>query len=246
MTAEQQVKSFETNMRAIVRRMQADILSGKVVANMMSLSNAERVLYQQEVYSSLLGALNSSGYDKIVADLINKDKELIASVKTTRAGAGLPTAFTTRSKEVLDAVRNLELTRFNHIGQSFVQTLHSELMNFAISGMSEADFIIKLQDALEGKFVRYATTYAETSRAQFIQAVGDEAARSAGGEHYWEYVGAEDDKNRDACIEGLAKRYFTDAEREQFEADYADERAWNCRHTFMEINKDTYFEEKGE
>ena len=39
--------------------------------------------------------------------------------------------------------------------------------------------------------------------------------------------------------------YFTDAEREQFESDTADERAWNCRHTFQHITKEDYLDNTG-
>lgn len=242
--AEQQALQFEKGMLRVIRQMQALILSSGTVKQMMDLDATSRVLLAPQLYTSILGALSDSGYRELYASLANRDKELIADVKSARSTAGLPTGFTATSKDVINAFRSLELSKFDHIGQSFVNTLHGELMNYALTGMSETEFIANLSNALEGKFQKYAVTYANTSRAQFVQAVQNEAAKNYDGELFWSYEGAEDDKNRDACIEGLDKGVFTNEEKLEFEARTADERAWNCRHVFVQITKEEYEERK--
>ena len=79
-----------------------------------------------------------------------------------------------------------------------MNSLSQELMQFALTGVDESVFIDAIRSKLETGLQRYATTYATTSRAKFIQQVQDEAAKSYDGELYWEYVGPEDDRMRDA------------------------------------------------
>jgi hypothetical protein len=192
-----------------------------------------------------MDALKQSGYSELVNDLINKDKALLAEVTAMRTAKGLLTQFAKTSPEALRAFQNLELTQFQNIGDGFVNSLHSNLMTYAITGIREEDFAAMIRKSLDSGFQRYANTYAITSRAQFIQQVQDEAAKDYDGELFWEYVGPEDDRTRDACLEGLSQRYFTDAERSDFEAANATERAWNCRHTFEQITKEDYLEYGG-
>jgi len=241
--AEQQGIQFETNLRQVVNRFQALIIKTARSGYMFSVNADERIRYAPELYSGLVDALQQSGYLSLVSDLIEQDRELIAEVKSLRTAKGLPTQFSKQSSEALAAFQNLEFAQFQNISTGFVNSLHQELMNYALTGVDEAVFIESIRNMLESKLQKYATTYAYTSRAKWIQQVQDEAAKNYDDELFWEYVGPEDDRTRDACIEGLNQQYFTDAERMEFEARTADERAWNCRHVFVQITKEDY--EKG-
>ena len=54
------------------------------------------------------------------------------------------------------------------------------------------------------------------------------------------------DSNLDwSTLELLEIGYFTDAEREEAEARTADERAYNCRHSFDLVSEATYKENRG-
>jgi len=247
--SEQQAIQFERNLRAVINSFQAGIIATAKSGEMFSKNAADRIKYAPQLYEGIISALNSSGYNGIVQDLIARDAELIKEIRSLRTAKGLPTAFTNTSKETLAAFQRLELSQFQSIGEGFANSLHQQLMSLAIGGIGEREFIANISAKLDSGFKRYATTYAETSRAKFIQQVEDEAAKSYDGELYWEYVGAIDDRNRDACIEGLEYNngtgMFTDAERDEFEARTADERLWNCRHTFVQITKETYEDNKG-
>ena len=238
--ANAQVIDFEKNLRKVIAALQTLIIKNAKSGYLFSLKADERIRFAPDIYNALIAALNESGYYPLVSDIINRDKELIAEVMSIRGAAKLPTVFTQTSKETFAALRNLELTQFESIGTGFMNSLSQELMQFALTGVDESVFIDAIRSKLETGLQRYATTYATTSRAKFIQQVQDEAAKSYDGELYWEYVGPEDDRMRDACIDGMNKRYFTDFERSMFEAETAEERAWNCRHTFEQITKHDY------
>ena len=240
--AETQITDFERELQTVIKRLQMLIIKNAKSGYMFSLNAEERIKFALDLYDGLISAINESGYYDVVSKLIDQDKNLIAEIRSLRTAKKLPTTFTKTSKEVLAAFRNLEMAQFEDIGKSFASSLHQELMSFALTGVDEDVFIQTIFDKLDSGFQRYARTYAITSRAKFIQQVQDEAAKNYDGDLYWEYVGPEDDRMRDACIEGMAKRYFTDEERSQFEAETADERAWNCRHTFEQITKQDYEE----
>jgi hypothetical protein len=243
--AETQITDFERNLRRVIDRFQAEIIKNAKSGYLFSLNAEDRVKYAPDLYDGILKALHASGYDKAVADLINRDAELISEIKAMRSAAKLPTTFAKSSSDVINAFKNMEMAQFSQIGTGFANSLSQELMNYAITGVDESVFIEAIRDRLESGFKRYARTYAITSRAKFIQQVQDEAAKNYDGELYWEYVGPEDDRMRDACIDGMAQRYFTDAERAAFEAETADERAWNCRHTFQQITEEDYRDATG-
>lgn len=240
--ADRQVSSFETGLRNVVSNMQSLILLSAESGKLFSKNADARIRYAPEFLNGIISAINQSGYYDLVQDLILQDKDLIAEVTANRSSAGLPSGFTDQSVETIRAFQNMEFAQFRAIGDQFVQSLHIELMNFTLSGTDEAAFVQAIRSSLESKFQRYAVTYANTSRAQFTQRVEDEAAKSYDGKLYWQYVGPGDGRTRTVCLDGLAQKYFTDAERTAFESANAIARAWNCRHRFMQITEQDYKE----
>ena len=240
--ADRQLSTFETGLIKAIDNLQSLILLNAKSGYLFSANADARIRYAPELYNGIVDAIAKSGYYEVVQDLVEKDKEFIDEVKKLRAGKGLPTGFSASSGEALAAFQNMELAQFRAIGDQFANSLHVELMNFAISGTTELDFINALRSKLDDSFKRYAVTYANTSRAQFSQQVENEAAKNYDGALYWEYSGPDDGRTRDACLEGLAQRYFTDLERREFEMRYSEERAWNCRHVFFQITEDDYKE----
>ena len=242
---EKQTAAFDQNLRKVISKMQADIIKNARSGYLFSLNAEDRIKFAPDLYDGILAALNASGYDKAVSDLINRDKELIAEIKSLRGNRKLPTDFSKSSVETFRAFQTMEMSQFQQIGTGFANSLSQELMNYAITGIDESAFIAAISDKLETGFLRYAKTYAITSRAKFIQQVEFEAAKDYEGDLYWEYVGPVDDRMRPACEEGMDRQYFTNDEMLQFEAETADERSWNCRHTFIQITKEDYEENTG-
>jgi len=240
--ADKQVSAFETGLVKALENLKSLILLNAKSGYLFTANAEARIRYAPELYNGIIDSIAKSGYYETVRELVGSDKELIEEVKSMRSGAGLPTEFSASSAEALTAFQNLELAQFRAISDQFANSLHVELMNFALSGTTELDFINAISSKLNDNLKKYSITYAMTSRAQFSQQVENEAAKSYDGALYWEYSGPNDGRTRDACKEGLAIRYFTDAERRKFEIDNASERAWNCRHIFFQITEDDYKE----
>jgi len=243
--ADSQVSRFERNMIEVLQRLQAEIIASANKGMLFSGDNALRLASAPDMFNELIGALDRSGYSNVVNAFTDEDIRLVKDVKAARATAGLPTAFTQQSAETLSAFKTVEFEKFQSLGNGFIESMRQELIAYISTGTNERDFINKINSMLNDNLKRYATTYATTSRQQVIQQIQNAAAANYDGELYWEYVGPEDDRMRDACAEGIEQRYFTDAERIEFEERTAGERAWNCRHVFVQITEETYKENTG-
>ena len=115
------------------------------------------------------------------------------------------------------------------------------LMKSILTGQSIEQVHKQIRKELEDRLQRYSITYALTSRQEVMQMIHDTGAQSTPPqERYWVYVGPRDDKTRPACNALLDIKYFSNEEREYYEAMYAGERAYNCRHIFMQITKDDF------
>jgi hypothetical protein len=149
-------------------------------------------------------------------------------------------AFTQQSVNTLTALQTLQASQFAGIGSQAMDAVRQTVMQTILTGAQLEDGLANIEARLSADLQRYAWTYANTSRAQVLQAVQDIAAQNYEGELYWEYSGPLDDVTRDACVELLEIGVFTDDERNQAEADTADERAYNCRHVFEQITREQY------
>lgn len=245
MTAEAQVSQFEKNMIKVLRKLQAEIIAAANKGNLFSKEDALRLNSAPELWNGLLGALDRAGYYNVVNQFTEQDITLVNQVKADRIKAGLPSVFSQQSIETLNAFRDVEFVKFQSLGNGFIEALKEELAFYITTGTNELDFINRINSMLNDNLKRYATTYATTSRQQVIQQIQNAAAANYDGELYWEYVGPVDDRMRDACAEGMTKRYFSNDERIAFELDTASERVWNCRHTFIQITKEDYEENTG-
>ena len=190
----------------------------------------------------LQAALEKAGYTQAVKALQATDTALIKAVISS---ARVKMAFSPESLKTLQSVRDMQALRFAEIGQEAMRAVRESVMRGMNTGQHYKDIADSIREMLTGKYRSYATTYCTTTRQMIMQTIHDTAARETTGTVYWVYIGPDDDVTRPACQELLAIEYFTDAEREQYEAQYADERAYNCRHIFMQVSPEMYKENKG-
>lgn len=239
------VQGFEGNLAKIATDIQSKIVSalrGGYLEKDTSLQ------FLAEFYPELERILNESGYTDLVMDLHSKAPELINDLRELHSINKVPLRFIKSDTNVLTSLQQMQTTQFAHIGEQAMMAVHNGIMQSALAGTPFSEVIKQIAESLDSKFVKYAATYANTARQEFLQRaeyLSAENTRDEGEALFWEYVGAEDNKNREACIIGLAQRYFTDEERIDFEAMHADERAYNCRHEFMQITERS-FNEKSE
>jgi len=135
--------------------------------------------------------------------------------------------------------------------QRCARQIHAIIGDSIFGGTNISELVKSVKAILDKQLVRYATTYVNTSRAKFIQMMQYEAARNYDGELFWIYEGPEDDVTRPVCREGTGMDvnamfpnapYFTEEERIEFESYSAPERTYECRHSFMQITKEYYYD----
>lgn len=238
-TANKQSVDFANKLERVINRLLADIVS--VAGQPAKLDQVQRLEFVTNSLPSLMEALNASGYEELASELTDSSYKIINDIKKLHTITNVPIAFSRVDKAVLTALQDADLTAFAHIGEQAMYQVQQILMEHIIAGLPERDMIEAIRSELTDKFKRYAETYAQTSRGVYEQKVEDIIAlnnREGGQELYWEYVGAEDNKNRDECVWALEKRFFTDEERADFEAEYGIR--YNCRHIFIAVSKEAY------
>lgn len=133
----------------------------------------------------------------------------------------------------MDKYVNLDCTTLHLIRNAVYESLTSGLP--LMSGLKT--IILSVEDEKKDMIL----SYANTMNSDYIQAAQDEAAYES-GELFWEFVGPEDDNVRDACLDLLSIRYFTNTQRKIAERLTATDRAFDCRHTFVQITRESYYE----
>jgi hypothetical protein len=242
-----QTQWFEKNMERVAKKMRNSLNS---LLNQFDRKGGNleyttaNIQYASQSYFVLVEELQKAGYYDLVAKLQNKENDLLKALKSKRSPGAIPISFTLQTQNKLKALNSLYELQFASVAEDAMKQITGIVMDTIVRTGKVEVAIKQIAEVLDNKLVRYSVTYANTTRAKFIQAVEYASAEEYTGEKYWQYVGPTDDLNRPACIEGLDKEFFTDDEREEFEARTADERMYNCRHTFIQITKKFYDENK--
>lgn len=185
-------------------------------------------------------AIDLSNYNKIVKELITSSREMLTDIQAINAINGV-SGLLTGNLNVLKALETTDLKIFTGLTDDMLNKLQRTLNNVVLSGMTDRQMIIEIKAIVGDDFQRYVKAYAQTSRTTYLQRLEDITAdryNKDNSELFWEYVGPEDNKNRDICIDALDQRFFTEDERLQFEL--INGIRYNCRHIFVNITKDAY------
>lgn len=242
---ESQVTQFERELDRSIRQFERRItglLAKLEIENGVILKTPANLQYAASLLPELNQMLEDSGYPDAVAKFQQGDSTLLAQV---RKSAAIPLAFTRADAATLSALRAMQNSEFTGIGANAMESVRQVVMNTIMTGSRLEGSLGMIKKNLSTNLQKYAWTYANTTRRDVIQLANDLAAANTEGENYWAYNGPLDDVTRDACIELLSIGYFSDAEREAAEAEYAAERMYNCRHSFDLVSKETYDEHRG-
>lgn len=251
---DQQTAWFERNMLKIASRLDARITA--LIRELDShgghlLNTEENIQLWAQIHGSILEELNAAGYTELVTQLNDKENDLLRTMKKASMPGAVPLAFTQTSQSAISAFNSLWNARIGNLGNDVARQIHAIIGDSIFGGTNISDLVKSVKEILERQLVRYATTYVNTSRAKFIQMMQYEAARNYDGGLFWIYEGPEDDVTRPVCREGTGMDtngsfpnapYFTEEERIEFESYSAPERTYNCRHTFMQITKEYYYD----
>lgn len=239
---------FERNMSKVLTTLQK-----RIEAYVNDFQSAKGILLDTDLnsqmayqsYASLTELLRESGYFQLVEAAQAKESDIIRYMRNNRPKGAIPLAFTAATAEKLKGLSAVYAANYGSVAAQQMRGIQGIIVNSVTGGLNANDAIKQIRDVVEDKLKRYATTYFNTTRNKFIQAVEYANAAQTEGETYWEYFGPDDNVTRPACQEGLEIGYFTDAERIEFESQIADERAYNCRHGFVQITREYYNDHTG-
>lgn len=252
-----QAEWFNRNMLKIVRKVRNRLTAelNKFDRSGGNLENTPANIQRlNQIYGSIMTELQNAGYGDLVQQLQAKEGELLKSIKSSRPAGTVPIAFTETSRDALAGFNSLFNQQFGGLAQSVARDIAGAVGNSIFGTQSIEATMGMVAKLLDDKFARYAATYVNTSRAQFIQAAEYESAKGYDGDLYWIYEGPEDDITRPICRVGTGMDadgaypnapYFTESERLSFEAESAGLRMYNCRHSFMQISEEYYNENVG-
>jgi len=143
------------------------------------------------------------------------------------------------SLEVLLAFQKFERSELFTIAYDAVEAMKRSLVTSWSVAESNLHALTKAEKLLDHRLGTYTDTFITTFKTQFEQMVYDQSARHQGLEHFV-YEGPDDSKTRPQCQDGLTIKYFTEAEKNEFNAEGI---RYNCRHIFVPITEEEY--EKG-
>ena len=215
---ENQTQWFEKNMERVAKKMRNSLNS---LLNQFDRKGGNleyttaNIQYASQSYFVLMEELQKAGYYDLVAELQNKENDLLKALKSKRPQGAVPISFTLQTQNKLKALNSLYELQFASVAEDAMKQITGIVMDTIVRTGKVEVAIKQIAEILDNKLVRYSVTYANTTRAKFIQAVEYASAEEYTGEKYWQYVGPTDDLNRPACIEGLDKEFFTDDEREE-------------------------------
>ncbi len=212
------------------------LLAGKVESMQMAIAMKQEAIR----------LLEEAGYDEMVAKFLSEEKNIVKKEIAKYASSELPLKFAKGDVIQIEALQQKELLGLMNLKQDIAMKIQEITAQGVMTSMKKQELVAQI-GAIKDVKARHINTYVQTARNQYIQKLHDLSAdryREEGREIYWEYVGApEDDLTRPECRLALDHRYFTDEEKQDFENGAlfgANVPRWNCRHSFVEITKESY------
>lgn len=249
---DEQAEWFERNLEKVL-----DAFQKRIAVLIGDLETTNGILVYTDInvnqafqsYIALQQMLQESGFGELIAKVQDKENDILRYMREHRPQYAVPFAFTAQTVEKLQGMSAIYATNFNGLAIQEIREIQQVITESVMAGVDAEECINRIRDILDYDFKRYAVTYFNTSRGDFIQAVEYANATEYEGELFWEYQGPLDDLTRPACKMGLGVEpssnypnapFFTDEERIAFEAETAGDREYNCRHDFIQIEPEYY------
>jgi hypothetical protein len=230
------IDAFDTDIQealALTEKTFTDLLITSGFTSVTALES--QILFQE--------ALTQARYYEKVNDLIdNKFDEIYRLIRQGFVEAGFTTRYTSDDLSKIVALKQLQLQQFDTLANETATSVQQKLYKYVLSDFSAYEMQQQLKvDLADSKLYRYSTTLANTSIAEFQQAVIDIKAQDLDG--VWIYVGVSDSKTRDFCQDILSDRnYYTDEQKKKIQND--PKRKYNCRHRLRYVSLE-YAQDRG-
>jgi hypothetical protein len=214
---------------------------------------ARAVNAQAEIEEMLL----ESGYRRSTDRLLESYDRVAAMTQDGLRAAGIDARFTATDARALEALKQLDLSRWEAVGGDLVRAIHGSMMDAVVGGATvrELERAIELQLVDEPPVAGRAKTLANTLTQSFDRAVTNRKAKAAGISTFV-YLGPDDEVTRPFCQAVLSGEGAAEFNVPAVDGDppvYTDEQisamdngqglpvfqmggGYNCRHKFRPIS----------
>ena len=229
MIIDEQVKVFEREIAKVQKYLLTAINENIVQMDLFNI--APENLELEKLTNRLFIALEEGGYSDLISKNLADTKKLDSSI-LAEAGKRLNMDFGGISTDSLNGLLKMDYEFLQDIGEDAVKQVQQGLYQSVVAGRQYSEAITGIEDMLDNRLKRYATTYIRTAKNTYQQSVENEIGKKLGIEDLmWEYTGPSDDKTRPECARGLAKGKVTTKEKKAFQS--ATVPRYNCRHRWI-------------
>jgi hypothetical protein len=153
----------------------------------LSRANLEQILIQSGYYETT-GALLNDGYQSAIEQAYEQYQELYQE----------SLQFSQVSLRQLDAIKQLDLSQFNQIGQQALTEANRLVVDLHFGGLNFNQALGQLREKVVDKMQRYASTWLTTGLSSAYNTANVQLAEDAGIERF-QYIGPMDNLTRSFC-----------------------------------------------
>ena len=243
-------KTLEKILKKVSGRLQVELgkeINKLAMNNGRVINNATNINFVIDMAERLTPILEEAGLNELLKTYSDSTLKIYSQLKSkVLEGNGIEVMLNQTSNDYFKAILRSNLQQLKGLSTATLDKIRETFIESALFEMTDKQLTARILGTVEKNFKQYSETYIETSRGLFIQQAIDknyEEIKDNGDvdAYIYEYVGVHDDKVRVICAIGLSKRFFTEAEKIEFESKYGTR--YNCRHSFVLIPIDRAREE---
>ena len=180
---------------------------------------------------AVLALFDESGYEQLVQGMVDKYGELIKYSVQLGKAVGVPLVLPARSLALIELVKENTLIHFDHLKDAVANNMLDAGLRMEIEGTPLRTIIAELTGDLENIAHKFGAE-AHTGASIFDRTIKSEQFKEAGIELFV-YVGPNDGKTRDECLEALAAGAVTREDINGLAVSFSGGGGYNCRHEFL-------------
>jgi len=194
-------EGYVNDFRKIIDRIEAR-LSQTVKAGVWTNAEVDAALVREQLNQIMV----DSGYQANINKMFDKGyQDLLAqNVEFYNQRLSASLRYTPESLDKLNLIKQLDLEKFESLGESQVRELERVIINAQFGSISSGDLTAQLKSTLDEGMSRYADTWVNTAISGFDRVAGSTIALD-GGVEYFEYIGPDDKLTRPFCEEHLGQ-----------------------------------------
>ena len=254
---EEQTKDFTEQMELVIAKLEKqidDIILKLRMRDGFLLVDQKNYRKVIEISGDLAKALEDSGYYELAERTLKANNKILAKQHEALKDLLGRERLGQIDKTTIQALNAMKFDGMTNLADDTLNAIKNALYDGVNLGLPMSKIREQLGKQL-GKLSQYTETYIRTAKREFSQKVENITAQKIGfgkdKDDIWEYSPAILQKNSHAeCIWAVKKQYFTDEEKQDFEAGILPTGMnrsavrYNCVHRFQITNK-TYKEAFG-